>query len=326
MKRMICMLLCLLTLLSCGSVLADAPVISDVKIGNGAWAPPYNHDVWKNFVTFELDTDSKIYAKIYDENGNVFNVPKVEGEYTHDLSVNAGTVELTWPGVSYSGKHPEAGSSGSYTVVIKVSNENGSTEETFTINDFTFVHGPDDHIYTPKKKYYPANSSEPMLHNNVRSFGPRLCDVDPSITSKWFRFTPIDLSEDGVQVYDLISGDHFIIGKVYVTVQGDLFQVSFKYYDVNRFWDWSQYSFFTIFSDIDHVNAVAADEVYYRFAYDTTYSISQTLGGDTKVLLYLCNKVTHTADRTQLRIFRPTYDPYEELIAEQMKLMDGYTE
>ena len=65
--------------------------------------------------------------------------------------------------------------------------------------------------------------------NNIRSVGPRFRDITPELTDKWFRFTPVDLSQDGLQMFDMISGDHYLVGTVAVLVEGDKVKVSYKY-------------------------------------------------------------------------------------------------
>ncbi len=47
--------------------------------------------------------------------------------------------------------------------------------------------------------------------------GPCFRD-ESNLTDKWYRFTPVDLSVDGVYTYDLAASNLYIIGKVTVTV------------------------------------------------------------------------------------------------------------
>lgn len=134
--------------------------------------------------------------------------------------------------------------------------------------------------------------------NNIRSVGPRFRDITPELTDKWFRFTPVDLSEDGLQIFDMISGDHYLVGTVSVLVNGDAVKVSYKY-NIPNVTEEDDYTYFTFFSDYDSVTTVEPEEIENRFEYDVEYSIANDLGGDTDVLLYMCNKAMHTDEYTE---------------------------
>lgn len=133
--------------------------------------------------------------------------------------------------------------------------------------------------------------------NNIRSVGPRFCDISPELTDKWFRFTPVDLSQDGLQMFDMISGDHYLVGTVAVLVKGDKVKVSYKY-SIPNVTEKDEYTYFTFFPDYDSVTTVEPEKIENRFEYDVEYSIANDLGGDTDVLLYMCNKAMHTDEYT----------------------------
>ena len=133
--------------------------------------------------------------------------------------------------------------------------------------------------------------------NNIRSVGPRFCDITPELTDKWFRFTPVDLSQDGLQMFDMISGDHYLVGTVAVLVKGDKVKVSYKY-SIPNVTEKDEYTYFTFFPDYDSVTTVEPEKIENRFEYDVEYSIANDLGGDTDVLLYMCNKAMHTDEYT----------------------------
>ena len=125
--------------------------------------------------------------------------------------------------------------------------------------------------------------------NSVCSFGPKFRDISRKLTEEWYMFTPIDLSEDGVQTFELISGNMYIIGEVTVTVKNGTFQVDYMYYgsgiDVND-------EYFTIFPDFDSVTTEDLEKPKKRFDYGRAYDIDFRLDGDTDVLLFVCNTVT----------------------------------
>ena len=114
--------------------------------------------------------------------------------------------------------------------------------------------------------------------NNIRSVGPRFCDITPELTDKWFRFTPVDLSQDGLQMFDMISGDHYLVGTVAVLVKGDKVKVSYKY-SIPNVTEKDEYTYFTFFPDYDSVTTVEPEKIENRFEYDVEYSIANDLGG-----------------------------------------------
>ncbi len=314
MKRMVSMLLCLAMLLCSVTALAAAPTISDMNLTYGHWNPPYDHNVWKELLNFNIDTDAKITATIYDATGKPYNTPKINGDYADNFSVPAGKVSLYWPAVDYNGWHPGTNVTGAFKMVINAANSDGKT---VVMKDWTYIFAHDitDHTYNPDDNapIDPVGwQKERYTHNNIRSFGPRFKDIAPEMTKKWYRFTPVDLSQDGTQTFDMISGDHYVIGKVKVTVKGDTVKVTYKY-NMDEIWDWKGYKFYTFFSDFDSVNEVEPEKITNRFEYGKEYSIEKDLNGDTDVLLYLCNKATHNRNEDKLIIFRETYKPYVKL-------------
>jgi len=137
--------------------------------------------------------------------------------------------------------------------------------------------------YEPKEKDYD--------HNAVCSFGPQFRDVSPRMTNAWYMFTPVDLSREGTQTYDLIAGNLFVIGEVTVTVQDGRFQVDYRYnsaqIEIGR-------EYFNLFSDYESIGAENLENLHAqkRFSYGRSYSIADKLDGDTDVILFVCNTAT----------------------------------
>lgn len=137
--------------------------------------------------------------------------------------------------------------------------------------------------YRPKQKDYD--------NNTVCSFGPQFREVSPRMTDLWYMFTPIDLSENGTQTYDLIAGNMFVIGEVTVTVENGRFQVDYRYnsarIEIGR-------EYFQIFPDYKSIGADNLEDFHAqkRFSYGRSYSIADKLEGDTDVILFVCNTVT----------------------------------
>ena len=134
-------------------------------------------------------------------------------------------------------------------------------------------------------------SSVKYMHNNVRSAGEKLADLKAGVTEKWYTATPLDLSQDGEQTFELISGDYYAIGTVTVAKNGDSLKVTYQY--DREVWEWKDYTHYTIFADAESITGAELEEIENLYEYGTEYSIEKDLGGDTDVLLYTLNKVTH---------------------------------
>lgn len=138
--------------------------------------------------------------------------------------------------------------------------------------------------YKPKPKNY--------FKNTVCSFGPQFRGISRRMTDEWYMFTPIDLSEDGKQTFDLIASHMFVIGEVTVTVENGRFQVDYDYnssqIEIGR-------EYFQIFPDFDSIEPDDLENFHLnkRFSYGRSYSIADKLAGDTDVILFVCNTATY---------------------------------
>lgn len=137
--------------------------------------------------------------------------------------------------------------------------------------------------YVPKEKDYDQNT--------VCSFGPQFRDISPRMTDLWYMFTPIDLSVEGTQTFDLIAGNMFVVGQVSVAVENGRFQVDYAYnstqIEIGR-------EYFNIFPDYESIEEENLENLHAqkRFSYGKSYSIADKLEGDTDVILFVCNTAT----------------------------------
>jgi len=165
--------------------------------------------------------------------------------------------------------------------------------------------------YVPKDKIY--------FNNTVCAFGPQFREVSSNLTREWYMFTPVDLSEEGTQRFELIGGGMYVIGEVTVTVKDGRVTVDYEYFskDIE---DGREY--FTFFPDFDSITRKDMDNFQKRFTYGKPYSIEDKLGGDTDVILFVCN--TATFEKTSRGVYR-YYENNEErvLLREQMLEMIG---
>lgn len=327
--RLIC-LACALMMI-CGVALAEAPSVSIGAVANGSWAPPYNHNDWKHLLTINVSQAASLSATVYDSQGVAFNTPKINGNYTANLPVQAGNLTLNWPAVNYQGWHPGDGSVEKFKVVVSATNENGTGRAETEFN-FYFRHDITQHKTefdvdpnAPVDPNGPENPTEPVIpdpiwyaNNTVCSFGPHFRDVSPEMTDKWYMFTALDLSQDGVQCYELVSGNVFVIGEVVIEVKGDNLTVSYSYCS-NDILDEEQ--FFTIFGDYNDITTVEPAQLN-RMEYNKTYSIQNDLGGDTSVVLFVCNRASVRDDTKGIVRFWENIDWRKEL-REAMLTMIG---
>lgn len=135
----------------------------------------------------------------------------------------------------------------------------------------------------PKEKDYD--------NNTVCSFGPQFREVSGRLTDEWYMFTPLDLSREGVQTYELIAGNMYVIGEVTVTVKNGTVTVDYAY-NSTRIQGGREY--FMIFADFESVTGKAFENLHQQrhYTYGRAYSIEEKLGGDTDVLLFVCNTAT----------------------------------
>ena len=145
--------------------------------------------------------------------------------------------------------------------------------------------------YVPKDKIY--------FNNTVCAFGPQFREVSSNLTRDWYMFTPVDLSEDGKQTYELIGGGMYVIGFVTVTVKSGKVTVDYEYFS-NDIEDGREY--FTFFPDFGSITRKDMDNFQKRFSYGKAYSIEDKLGGDTDVILFVCN--TATFEKTSGGVYR----------------------
>lgn len=149
-------------------------------------------------------------------------------------------------------------------------------------------------------------------HNNtVCSFGPHYRDVTPGLTDLWYMFTPIDLTIQGRQTFELVASNMYVIGEVYVDVNGDSVLVTYhNYYDgkggttkpVSE-----HLNFFNAYVNVTLPNDVPVKKLENpptNFAFGRPFSIMNDLGGDANVLMFVRNVVNYFRFPTPTKEFR----------------------
>lgn len=149
-------------------------------------------------------------------------------------------------------------------------------------------------------------------HNTICVAGIEFRAVRPELTEKWYTFAAIDLSEDGVQVYDLVASNTYVIGTVSVSKNGDEVIVTWEVnrQDTNDANFQLENEFLTFFSDLDAITELEpADFKGAVYEFGQPISIADDLNGDTNVLLYICNQATY-CDNLSYQNRNPIYHPW----------------
>lgn len=141
----------------------------------------------------------------------------------------------------------------------------------------------DEEAATAEVTHYP--------NNTVCVAGLTLQEADASLPDKWYNVLPIDLTQDGRQVYQLMISNMFLIGEVYVDVWGDEVTVNVSLLESGAVRPLSWYGrWFTSFSD---VTADAIESSANGFPFGEPLSIADDLGGADAALLFIRGKTTY---------------------------------
>lgn len=149
----------------------------------------------------------------------------------------------------------------------------------------------------------PVQTTDYFPRSTACSIGPRFCDVS-RLTNQWFRFTPLDLGTDGVQTYDLMASDAYVIGQVTVKVAEGMVTINCTYVseDVKV-----REAFCTLLPSLAETETLNQNSLTH-YAFGEPISIADELGGDTKVLLFICNVVDYNTDMPITRVWPNTND------------------
>lgn len=131
--------------------------------------------------------------------------------------------------------------------------------------------------------------------NTACSFGPAFRDLRPELTDKWYTFTPVDLTVQGRQTFEYVGSNRYVLGEVFVDVDGDQVSVNFhNFYEAQDGQTKTLQKFFTFFHDLDSVTNVEPETMDDPgFTFGQELSIERDLDGDTNVLLFVRNRVTY---------------------------------
>lgn len=163
--------------------------------------------------------------------------------------------------------------------------------------------------------------------NTVTSFGPQFRVLTPDLTKEWYMFTPIDLSIQGRQTIELVGGNMYNVGEVYVDVYGDTVNVTYHYHYSDAGYTKIQpvSEYLNFFHDYSAVHSVRPEDNPSPFAFGAPFSIANQLGGDTRVLMFVRNVETFyrfPAPSVELRRNFPKSEENTALRQHMLNLMD----
>lgn len=159
-------------------------------------------------------------------------------------------------------------------------------------------------------------------HNTVGLVGLSLRDM--GITDKWYNVVPVDLTQDGVQVLDLVGSNLFHIGKAAVIVQDGKVSVDYDLFFGEGYVKDECVQWFTSLDDIttDFLNNPTSD-----VAFGQELSIADDLGGAETAILFICNRVTYrqpyNGDNGYLSRYWPNRQRWIDYRAELTELLEG---
>lgn len=159
-------------------------------------------------------------------------------------------------------------------------------------------------------------------HNTVGLVGLSLRDM--GITDKWYNVVPVDLTQDGVQVFDLVGSNLFHIGKAAVIVQDGKVSVDYDLFFGHGYVKDECVQWFTSLDDIttDFLNNPTSD-----LAFGQELSIADDLGGAETAILFICNRVTYrqpyNGDTGYLSRYWPNRQRWIDYRAELTELLEG---
>ena len=157
-----------------------------------------------------------------------------------------------------------------------------------------------------------------ILHNNtICSEGIRFRDIKPTLTQKWFMFTPIDLSQNGVQEVRLIIANCRYAGTATVRVQDGKVTVTYK---LNQFVKGGDMAF-TFLHDLDSTTDVEMKRLS-SYNFGQPISIEEDLNGDTRVLLYILGYGDYDFMEELMDWFDPDSPAYRRTVNQLKDFMD----
>lgn len=309
-KKMLALLLAVVMVLSVASVASASSVFKLSQVSNEIYLDPAGAAQTTYQVTYQGTGTVTVTATIHDH----------ETGKTYDM----GTYQVS-SGESFDFQNGAIGEWKHYNrtrrFTLKLVDSNGKTA--YATFYQTLVHAQDD----SHGSYVMQETASYYANNTACTEGPHFRDIKKSMTSKWYTFSVVDLTQQGQQVFDLIGSNMYVIGEVTVNVRDDQFVVNCDAYYADQDGQTEITSeFVTFFHDLASVRTVEPSDIQSQFEFGKTYSIQNDLEGDTTVLMFVCNRVnysTHPTDTAKLQRYWENTQPYKERREAMITLMNS---
>lgn len=128
-------------------------------------------------------------------------------------------------------------------------------------------------------------------NNTICVAGLTLQEADATLPDKWYNVLPVDLTQDGRQVYQLMISNMFLIGEVYVDVWGDEATVNVSLLDHGAVRPLGWYGRW--FTRLNEVTGTSIESTEGGFTFGEPLSISEDLGGADTALLFIRGKASY---------------------------------
>ena len=156
-----------------------------------------------------------------------------------------------------------------------------------------------------------------MSNNTVCAFGPRLRDVH--LYDQWYMFTPFDASQDGVQTYELVATNRYIVGTVTLTIRDGELTVDYK---LNSNTIDITLEFFTVLSEMDDIDRYEPEELLsMRMTKLRPINLEETFGSDRNLVLYFCSRCSYTYSNN-FQGLNYNSDAHQKLLTKMLEMMD----
>ena len=129
-------------------------------------------------------------------------------------------------------------------------------------------------------------------NNSVSVVGISLRNAYPELTKKWYHVLPVDLSQDGTQIFPIVAGNMYYIGTVSVTVAGDDVTTTYSYHARNDYHIYPQDECLAWFTGINQITGEFLESPASDMAFGKAISKSKDLNGQDAALLFICNHLT----------------------------------
>lgn len=213
---------------------------------------------------------------------------------------------------------PNSGADYSSTIIDAGDFQIASWAGNFYIKDMKLTIGEETTI-TPT-----VDTKTWYSHNTACAYGLHFRDETQGLTDKWYTYVPIDLSVDGRHEFEYVASNMYIIGKVYVDVNGDDVLVSYENFCDGYGYTTTESEFFTFFPDLESVTCVDPEQLT-GFEFGKKLSIQNDLNGDTSVLLFVRNVVTYCDHVTEYKKLTRLYDAERQAILDKMYYVQNFT-